>query len=798
MKEKDPMLDEEFLKELDLYPHKFTWAKIIALNWEEYPMQEITGRITSGSINVDGASAVRRTCSLSLVANDVDINNFYWSLNTKFRVEVGLENWINSDYPDIIWFNQGMFIISSFNCSVGVNNYSISISGKDKMVLLNGDVGGVIPASWDFGTEDETLEDGTIQNNLIPIKDIILQGVHEFAQEPWQNIIVNDLDDYGIELLEYIGDNPLYYIITEDGGDNDSREVYQMTIYGDDVKCQVRQDAWNVDHREIGTDWGNEVSISEMAQGTTGQLCYEGLMEQLDPTGAVTESENYMPAVVKISGDNGLYRVARISKEDGTHICGYRICDIVYPYDLILSPGETITAMLDKLVQMLGNFEYFYDVDGRFVFQKKRTYLDVSYNNIINEHTINDTVWANSGEYSSKYSYTFDDNILVSSVSNAPNLSNLKNDYSLWGSRKQGDIEVPIHMRYAIDHRPVYYKTWDGVEYAVGDNVTRLDPESEVQIVDWREIIYRMANDYRRHYRDDDFLIKIRDNNKYNNYDSYYPKGYTGYEKYYIDFEMNLSQGVVAYWRELYNPEAKGKTVIYQPDGSFIENTGAEWVENTPYAKGDLVEYQGNVYRSIENNNTTEPTAADAKWLVSLGDFSYNSEGWNNDILKNPEMLNFWFDFLDTTGELNKYSVSNIGQRSKAVNDDKIKAIYFRETPNVIFETEKDNVDQSKWRKPGYAHIKIPVSFNDLFAISSRGKNAMDVVEEYLYTYTYPASAMTLNVVPIYYLTPNTLIYINDKETGAIGEYIMQKFSIQLGLNAQMSINAIETAKRIY
>jgi len=131
-----------------------------------------------------------------------------------------------------------------------------------------------------------------------------------------------------------------------------------------------------------------------MAEGTTGQLCYEGLMEQLDPTGAVTESENYMPAVVKISGDDeeSRYRIARISKEDGTHICGYRICDIVYPYDLILSPGETITAMLDKLVQMLGNFEYFYDVDGRFVFQKKRTYLDVSYNNIINEHTINDTV----------------------------------------------------------------------------------------------------------------------------------------------------------------------------------------------------------------------------------------------------------------------------------------------------------------------------------------------------------------------------------------------------------------------
>ena len=29
---KDPMLDEEFLNKLDLYHHKFTWAKIIALN----------------------------------------------------------------------------------------------------------------------------------------------------------------------------------------------------------------------------------------------------------------------------------------------------------------------------------------------------------------------------------------------------------------------------------------------------------------------------------------------------------------------------------------------------------------------------------------------------------------------------------------------------------------------------------------------------------------------------------------------------------------------------------------------
>ena len=809
---KNPMLDEVFLHELDQFQHKFIWAKIIALNWDEYPLEEITGRITSGSINIDGASAVRRTCSLTLAANEVNINNFYWSLNTKFRVEIGLENWINPDYPDIIWFKQGTFIISTFSCSAGVNNYTINIQGKDKMVLLNGEVGGVVPASWDFGTEDVTMEDGTIQNNPIPIKDIVLQAVHEYAQEGWQNIIVNDLDDYGIELLEYEGGTPLYYIIQYDGGANDSREVVNMTLKGD-MPCWVRQDTWS-NGRQIGDRWiATTISELENAGGTgdtssAGQLCYEKLMEQLDPSGAVTETANYLRAVVTLKDPNSgitdedLYTIAKITKDNGLQVCGYRICDIIYPYDLIASPGEALTSVLDKLVKMLGNFEYFYDVDGRFIFQKKKTYLDVSYNNILNEHSISEEVWADNSEFSSKYSYTFDKNTLVSSFQNNPNLSNLKNDYSLWGQRKQGDIEVPIHMRYAIDHKPVYYKTWDGIVYISEQGMQKYGEIGDV--VDWRELIYQMANDYRRHYRDEDFLITLRDNNKIGT-EYLYPKGYTGYEKYYIDFEMNLSQGIVAYWRELYNPdvrnsELRDEKVHYQQVKDKVEmikeSELEDWSPSKIYSKSDLVRYKDTYYRSITDNNQTEPQSKEAKW-VSDYYVVYNSDGWNPDILNNPEMLNFWFDFLDTDGFLNRYSVCNIGQRSKAANDDKIKAIYFRETPNVIFELA-DDISQANWRKPGYAHIRIPKGLDNMFSISSRGKNAMDVVQEYLYTYTYPVSAVTLNVVPIYYLSPNTLIYVDDEATGVVGEYIMQKFSFQFGVTAQMTINAVETAKRIY
>jgi hypothetical protein len=41
---------------------------------------------------------------------------------------------------------------------------------------------------------------------------------------------------------------------------------------------------------------------------------------------------------------------------------------LIYPGDLISNIGESITSILDKIVKMLGNFEYFYDLDGRFIF----------------------------------------------------------------------------------------------------------------------------------------------------------------------------------------------------------------------------------------------------------------------------------------------------------------------------------------------------------------------------------------------------------------------------------------------
>jgi hypothetical protein len=61
----------------------------------------------------------------------------------------------------------------------------------------------------------------------------------------------------------------------------------------------------------------------------------------------------------------------------------------------------------------------------------------------------------------------------------------MKNDFSVWGEKTaiNGD-KLPVHLRYAIDTKPVYYKTYKG------------DKTYKIEDWDWREIIYQMALDY--------------------------------------------------------------------------------------------------------------------------------------------------------------------------------------------------------------------------------------------------------------------------------------------------------------
>lgn len=546
----NPLLDYNFLTELMNYRQREIYARITLLTQDELPVEYIEGRVTGGSINVDGNSALRRTCNLTMILkNQSEINQFNWTFKSKFKLEVGIKNFINKIYPDIIWFKQGLFILTTCNMNQTTNNYTITINGKDKMCLLNGDIGGVIPHSTDFGTEEYFDKDtNTITYNKILIKDIIRNALLAFGGESPENIIINDLDEAGFELLEYkYEEAPLY--LFRNVTDN---QVAQVTM----------------DPNHIVYLNGQEISISDETK-----LIYAKTSDLQDDRTA---------SIIMLKDDNKEYNIIRLEYGD---LAGYRLTDLVYAGELIANIGETLTSVLDKIKQMLGNFEYFYSIDGKFVFQRKRTYISTPWtaleedqNNIINL-AIND----------SYPKINLMDAKLTTSFANNPNLLNVKNDFSVWGTYKSlSGADIPIHMRYALDTKPTKYQTirslWtrrDGSleeppsEYIYFKDILREEVwtdenginmrssyltkpfiagsnSQDKMIVDWREIIYQMALDYYSLNKEDDFYLKVAAANPD------YPTGKTGYEQYYADIQ--------GFWRQLYNPD---------PEDGFEENSAA-------------------------------------------------------------------------------------------------------------------------------------------------------------------------------------------------------------------------------
>lgn len=793
----NPLLDNIFLEKLFTAYDREIYAKITALNFDELPTEEISGKVTGGSINVDGTSACRRTCSLTLVANEVNINDYYWGLNTKFELQIGLTNRIDEKYPDIIWFKEGIYLITTFSTALGTSNYTINIQGKDKMGLLDGTIGGTLTAlSYDFGREDYTDENGVSHRRKLPIRDIVTELIHEYAHEPWENIIVQDLDDFGVELLQYRGTttNPLYLFFNIN-----SQEVEQMTLDGSFTVYKGRQIS---------------CAISNI----------ENIVFEVNDKGEKIKGKYYNLNELYTISNPTAFKLNRNDKEENYYIikittgqtCGYRMTDITYAGDLIANVGETVVSVLDKICKMLGDFEYYYDTEGKFIFKRKNQYIYKSFNH----HTTTESSqsYVENSAYISPTVWNFTGSTLVTSFNNTPNLSELKNDYSLWGTRKSlTGNDLPVHLRYAIDKKPTYYKTLRGDAYgtitfidqirdqitkeAHGEETINLRIEEKLKdiiIVDWREIIYQMAIDYRRFNHCDDFGLKVQEvNGKQLDGKYIYPRGVTGYEQYYVDME--------GFWRQIYCPQydyttitlSENQYVNAKPGEYFVKywNTDDENCYEARYLYKDITTADL-TYNDISNgvlHTVSSPYNLTTTYYYKPDPNEWVN-GWNPIVDNSPESLNFWFDFLDDGGDIERYGTSFVGDRPKAVNDSMIKSIYFRETPTLIFTDNIANID----KKLGYSYLQYSPAMASLFTMSALGKDAIDVLYEHLYKNSYCIESVTVNALPIYHLEPNNMINIFDTRAGINGTYVMTKFTLPLTYNGTMSITATKAVEEIF
>jgi len=57
---------------------------------------------------------------------------------------------------------------------------------------------------------------------------------------------------------------------------------------------------------------------------------------------------------------------------------GFIFDNFIYPGELTCNAGDTVTSVLDKIIGIMGNYEYFYDVFGNFIFREKQNYLNMT------------------------------------------------------------------------------------------------------------------------------------------------------------------------------------------------------------------------------------------------------------------------------------------------------------------------------------------------------------------------------------------------------------------------------------
>ena len=267
----------------------------------------------------------------------------------------------------------------------------------------------------------------------------------------------------------------------------------------------------------------------------------------------------------------------------------------------------------------------------------------------------------------------------------------------------------------------------------------------------------------------------------------------TGYEAYYTD--------ILGFWRYMYKIEPD---FIVDRD-KYIQE-GYEFKSESQNEKSETVV----VYEDENGKQITVYYGSDQiDRVVWEEEWQYNGY-WNPDLfaynkntkiiqMKDPMALYFWLDFCDTNydlGELSQYDVQLIGRRSHYINDKDVKAIYFQETPNLVFINPEDEEIEGA-DNLNYCKINIVPPISNYFQISSQGKSAKEVLDSLLYEYTCAQENISMQIVPIYYLEPNTRIRVFDENSNINGEYIIQSFSIPLNYDGLMNISAKRAAKRV-
>ena len=234
--ENDTIEKRNFLNKINSYVNQKQYVRLTLLNWNEEPLKEIQGELTSGTLTKDGSSSVRRTCTFSASFDrenyNIDDADYDFALNKKIFVEIGVKNYTGEylQYP-ILWFPQGVFFIGATSASSSSSGaVQIQLTLKDKMCGLNGVVGGTFPATVILDEEDTQDTTGAYVSQKVLISEIIREMVVHYGGEDINNIVIEDVPARIKRIVKWTGSQPLYLVKQTDKDGSAGSTWYNATL----------------------------------------------------------------------------------------------------------------------------------------------------------------------------------------------------------------------------------------------------------------------------------------------------------------------------------------------------------------------------------------------------------------------------------------------------------------------------------------------------------------------------------------------------------------------------------------
>lgn len=428
---------------------------------------------------------------------------------------------------------------------------------------------------------------------------------------------------------------------------------------------------------------------------------------------------------------------------------GFIYTDFIYPQELIGDAGSTVVTILDKIKNFLGNYEYFYDIDGNFVWQEIKNYLNTS------KATV-DLNKLNKDDYlidmaKGKAEYIFDDSNLITSYSNNPQFQMIKNDFVVWGIRENANgNDIPIRYHLAIDEKPKTGNTYPCFFY--------LDPDDGIEKT---KMVVKFPNFQSLNVNPGKagvFYMTIDDG-----------KVYKWEDGNYIAIDVGLTDIKTSDWR----------TELYL-QGVQSEPLGTD----TNYYYTELLNEWPKLYDvKVQNPDGTQGA-------------------FYPEVIKNPSDIDFFLDFIDSTAAISQFSVKNIGRRTIVENNNDINCVFEPEVPDYILieitgNAEEMEKQREECRIKGQKYIQIESTVYSLLVGGGNYNSAYNRVRELLYQHTSYNESITIQAVPIYHLEPNIRVGVRDTESNIFGDYMVSNISIPLDINGTMTISATRALERI-